>query len=446
MHAHSTARSNQQTTTKVRPKAHEEKVSVIGLGYVGLPVALIAAEAGYQVAGFDTNQTKISELKERRADALNPDEQELLHTYQIDFDHLTMVLSDSDVFIICVPTPVSDDHLPDLGPLIAASKTVGAYLKKGAMVLVESTVNPGVSEEVVIPILERVSGLRAGKDFDYAYCPERINPGDSTFNTHNIPRVLGAITDESLDRAINFYNNIINAPIKPMENIKEAEAVKMIENAFRDINIAFVNELAMAFEREGIDILNVIEGAATKPFAFMAHYPGCGVGGHCIPVDPYYLIQYGKRHGFTHHFLMIARKINNHMPMHTVSLLKRALEAKGKTLSGTRVALLGLTYKKNIGDIRESPATVIRDELLAAGADVASYDPYALDSSTAATLEEALQESTAAIIATDHDMFTGLLPEDFTAHGTNIVIDGRNCLSKELYRASSISYHGIGRP
>lgn len=423
----------------------EHTVAVIGLGYVGLPLALTMAERGISVVGFDIDATKIDNLKSGEADFLEPEEKLVLKNHPIDVDSHYSILRNADTFFICVPTPVTADHMPDLGPLIDATRSVAAALKPGSLVLVESTINPGICDDILIPILEFESDLTVERDFYFVYCPERINPGDDRFNTRNIPRVLGGAGPHSLERGLKVYRSILEAEVTPMESLKEAEAVKMVENAFRDVNIAFVNELAMAFDREGIDLVNVINGAATKPFGFLAHYPGCGVGGHCIPVDPYYLIEYGRKHGFTHHLLMSARTINNHMPHYTIKLLREALYFSELDMSTTPVVILGLSYKKNIGDMRESPALEIRDLLLQEGARVTTFDPHALSQSSAKSLDAALEGAKAVIIATDHDEFCALTPEFLEERGIRIVIDGRNCLDKTAFLDSSLNYHGIGR-
>jgi len=247
--------------------------------------------------------------------------------------------------------------------------------------------------------------------------------------------------------AVQLYENLIDAEIKPMGSIKEAEAVKIVENSFRDINIAFVNELAMSFHKLGINLENVIDGAATKPFSFMPHHPGCGVGGHCIPVDPYYLIEYASSHGFEHDFLRLARNINESMPQFTVDLLVESLNEIGLPLKNTKVALLGLSYKANVGDNRESPAKVIKDLLLKAGVDLTIYDPYFIKDSTVKSLDEALDSKTAIVIATGHDEFKNNLPADKLHFlGIKIVIDGRNILkyNKDAIAREKIIYEGIG--
>lgn len=420
-------------------------IAVIGLGYVGLPLAIRAAGRGFPVIGFDIDARKVHAIAEGDVDYITPEERAEL----TELDILTPTsdsqkLRAASVFIICVPTPVSNGYEPDLKPLEGACKFVAGALKKGDLVVVESTVNPGACEEVVLPILEK-TGLKVERDFYLAHCPERINPGDQKWEVGTIPRVIGGAGPESLRRAMALYEHLVDASIMPLPSLKEAEAVKMVENAFRDINIAFVNELAMSFDRAGIDLVNVIRGASTKPFAFMAHFPGAGVGGHCIPVDPYYLIRYGESNGFMHKFLMTARSINNRMPHYTVSMLSKALRRKRKQLSRSTVALLGLAYKRDIPDMRESPAEVIRDALEKRGTIVRVFDPHVPEHSTVDSLEAALQDADAALIATDHQEFRSLTPFHFMRSGVDIVIDGRNCLRKEDFVESGVHYSGIGR-
>ncbi|MDP1688555.1 MAG: nucleotide sugar dehydrogenase [bacterium] len=298
---------------------------------------------------------------------------------------------------------------------------------------------------MVIPILEKESGLKAGKDFFVAHCPERINPGDKNWTVENIPRVVGGLEEKSLGMAYEFYSSIITGQIKKMGSLKEAEAVKVVENSFRDINIAFVNELAMSFSKLGIDVVNVINGAATKPFAFMAHYPGVGVGGHCIPVDPYYLIDYAKQNGFEHDFLKLARKINSNMPKFTAERVALGLNEAKIVINGAKIAVLGLAYKSNIDDCRESPAFPLIKALEKYGANVVSYDPFVLNKSTVKSLDEAVKDSVAVVIATCHDQFKNLEPEYFLKNGIKVVVDGRNCLQKEKFIDAGLIYKGVGR-
>ncbi len=428
-----------------RPHIKHKNIAVVGLGYVGLPLAILARERGFTVSGIDIDARRremirtgdVPDLTEHFTDELKSN----VFNTSGDFSSV----KDADIIIICVPTPVDHDHNPDLTPVIGACEGIAKFMKKGQLIVLESTVNPGTCEEDVIPILEKASGLRAGKDFGLAHCPERINPGDKYWPVQRIPRVIGATTPEALDEASEFYRSILDALVHEMANIREAEAVKVVENSFRDINIAFVNELAMSFTKLNIDVVNVLEGAATKPFGFMLHAPGAGVGGHCIPVDPYYLIRYAEKNGFTHRFLSLARTINEHMPEFTVEMAEESLREKGKKLKGATVAMLGISYKANISDLRESPSFEIEHELQKKGAIVRSFDPYVPERSTVKSLEEALEGADAVIVATSHKEFIAILPEEFIKYGVDIVIDGRNCLPKEAFVAAGISYRGIGR-
>ncbi len=426
-------------------KGLNRTVAVIGLGYVGLPLALLADRRGYHVIGIDINEERVARLKKHIAPFQdNAIAQQLkISSFEATTDFSRV--KEASIILICVPTPVFRNHMPDLGPIEGACKNIASYLQKGQLIILESTVNPGVCETVILPLLEKTLGLNAGKDFYLAHCPERVNPGDTTWNVENIPRVIGSLEKIGLKKATEFYASILSGAIKQMASIKEAEAVKVVENAFRDINIAFVNELAMSFSSLGIDVINVIKGAATKPFSFMAHFPGCGVGGHCIPVDPYYLIEYAKQSGFNHDFLSLARRINNQMPSFTVTQLLNALREKNISPAGARIALLGLAYKPNVDDTRESPAFEIIKELEKQGINPVTFDPHVPTKSTANTLDEALKKVDAIIIVTAHNEFRALKPEDLRRYNISIIIDGRNCLDKEVFVKAKITYRGIGR-
>jgi UDP-N-acetyl-D-glucosamine dehydrogenase len=428
-----------------RARTARGRVAVIGLGYVGLPLALLAEEKNYQVFGVDSDATKAKLLEKRIAPYLSSGEQETFRRSSLLVSTDGGFLKQADVILMCVPTPVHENHEPDLTPVEQATKLIASTLRRGQLVIIESTINPGVCEEVIIPILESRTGLHVGADFFFAHCPERINPGDPHWNVSTIPRVVGANDPKSLSLASAFYRSILSSDVHPMRSLKEAEAVKVVENSFRDINIAFVNELAMSFDKLGIDILNVIGGASTKPFSFMPHFPSCGVGGHCIPVDPYYLIAYAAQNGFTHRFLSLARDINNKMPRYTVDLLAASLKKFHRPLSGSRIALLGLSYKKDIPDLRESPALRIKEELIERGAAVKTYDPLLPEHSTEGSLEEALTGVEGVIIATDHSEFKRLTPEMLLREGIAVLIDGKNFLPKEQFLAAGITYKGIGR-
>ncbi|HLN18691.1 MAG TPA: nucleotide sugar dehydrogenase, partial [Patescibacteria group bacterium] len=285
----------------------KQTVCVIGLGYVGLPLALRCAEKEYAVLGLDLDKSKIDKINKGKSPIEEKFIRDRITKHKIIASTDEKIISKADIIIICVPTPVDHKFYPDLRPVKGASEMVARNMKNGALVILESTVNPGVSEEVVWPIFKK-AGFKNGKNIHIAHCPERIDPGNPKWNVTNIPRVVGSFEKMGLSLAVNFYESIIDGEIRPMKSIRAAEAVKIVENSFRDINIAFVNELAKSFDNFGIDVKDVIEGASTKPFAFMPHFPGCGVGGHCIPVDPYYLIERAKEKGFDHKFLRTARE------------------------------------------------------------------------------------------------------------------------------------------
>ncbi len=422
-----------------------KKMAIIGLGYVGLPLALLANRKGYEVVGVVRNPKKAAQINNKVVPFYDETLAKLLRKSSLIASTDYSDLKNASTIIICVPTPVHLDYTPDLEPVISATENIAKYLQKGQLVILESTVNPGVSDDVVLPILEEKSGLIAGKDFYLAHCPERINPGDTKWNVENINRVVGAFNQISLKKATAFYKSIIKGEVKQMHSLKEAEAVKVVENAFRDINIAFVNELAMSFSHLGIDVVHVIEGAATKPFSFMPHFPGAGVGGHCIPVDPYYLIEYAKKNGFYHEFLSLARRINNKMPHFTIEQLEQGLNEHKLAINGTRIAVLGLSYKANIDDDRESPSYEIIKLLKERGADVAIFDPYLINKSTEETLSAALKNTKAILIATAHTEFVNLTPAKLKRLGIKVIVDGRNCLPKEDFQKAGITYKGIGR-
>ena len=427
----------------------DQKVCVIGLGYVGLPLAAVCAKNGYHVTGLDNDVEKVKTIMSGKSPFHEKFIEDLLPEVTIHATTNPADIKDHDIYLICVPTPVNAKHNPDLKFVIDASQVVADNFKPGALVVLESTVNPGVSEEVVAPIFEK-AGYVVGKDVFISHCPERINPGDEYkgWNVSNLPRVLGSMDEKGLQMSLDFYKSIVTGEIVPMENIREAEAVKILENAFRDINIAFVNEMAMSYARIGIDITNVIKGAASKPYAFMAHRPGCGVGGHCIPVDPYYMIEKGKENNFEHKFLSAARHINDGMADYTVEMLQDKLNEVERAVKGTKIGILGISYKADVGDLRESPALRIIEKIQKMDADLMAYDPYIEKMPTFATaksLDEILSRSEALVIVTDHKAFKDIPVEDFVKHGIKVIVDGRNCLDKKAIRAAGIVYAGIGR-
>jgi UDP-N-acetyl-D-glucosamine dehydrogenase len=419
-------------------------VGVIGLGYVGLPLAVRCAERGFRVTGFDIDVRKVEAVNHRRSPFADVALQRRLRQHPIVATDDFSLLRDMKIIVVCVPTPVDHQYFPDLTPLQRAIETIVEHIHGQPLVVVESTINPGVCEEVVLPIFMQV-GKQDGRDFYLAHCPERINPGDPCWHVGNIPRVVGSTTTAGLNAAYKFYSQVTDGTVKKMTSIKEAEAVKIVENTFRDINIAYVNELAMSFAVLGINTKHVIAGAATKPFAFLPHYPSCGIGGHCIPVDPYYLIERAKQAGFEHKFLRLARQINNGMPQYTVGLLEQCLNGLAKSVKGSKVGVLGLAYKANIDDTRESPAWEVIKALQALQAKVEVFDPHVLAHSTVKTLDELLKKVNAIILVTNHTAFLkALTPVRLKRHHISIVIDGKNALSAAAIKAAGICYKGIG--
>lgn len=421
----------------------KQTVCIIGLGYVGLPLAVQCALKGYKVFGYENDKEKNALINSGKSPIKEDFLEMNMPDVKIKATNDPKIIKKSDIVIMCVPTPVNENYFPDLEPVRNATKAIVKNLNPGQLVVIESTINPGVCEEVIEPLFAE-AGYSVGKDYELAHCPERINPGDPKWNVTNIPRVVGSFSKKGLRRAVEFYEDVIDAAIMPMKSIREAEAVKIMENSFRDVNIAFVNELAKSFDKLRIDIVDVIKGASTKPFAFMPHWPSRGVGGHCIPVDPYYLIERAKASGFDHEFLKIARKVNNSMPEYTVELLQDALNDVKIALNGTTVGLLGISYKANIADLRESPALKIIKFLEKHKANVLVFDPYAKKHSTVKSLEELLKKSAALILVTNHKEFLQIDPMLFKKHGIKAIVDGMNVLDKEKIRKHGIMYKGIG--
>ncbi len=422
------------------------KFAVVGLGYVGLPLALLIRERGGDVIGVVKSAKRTKQINAK----ISPIKDELLSSKLIQYPinasvDYAGVMACKYIFV-CVPTPVTEDNKPDLEPLFSASKSIANILRKGQHIIYESTVNPGVTREILVNILEPGSGLRVGDDFEVSYCPERINPGDAVWSVRNIPRVVGSFTENGLKEAIEIYTQILDegTNIRPMNSIEEAESVKIVENCFRDVNIALANELALVLENFSVDIENVLDGANTKPFSFLRHKPGCGVGGHCIAVDPHYLIQASKLKGYMPRLLDTARTINSNMPGYTVEKVKTIAKSLSIDNSKTRVAVLGIAYKPNISDSRESPALEIVKQLRNNGFVVSTFDPHIPEESTCVSLDECVKHSLIVVIATGHDEFQDLSPQDFEKWSVGYVVDGRNCFDKKEFKKSAVQYCRIG--
>ena len=355
----------------------DARLGVIGLGYVGLPLAIEFARAGFHVVGYDVDKAKVAQLN--AGASYIPDvpsahvaEAVSAGTFRATTDGSE--LGDVDIIDICVPTPLRKTRDPDLSYVVKAVETTATVLRKGQLVILESTTYPGTTDEVVQTALE-ANGLKAGEDFYLAFSPERVDPGNPTHQTKNIPKVVGGNNDASTKVAVAFYSQVIDTVV-PVTSTRVAEMVKLLENTFRAVNIGLVNELALMCHRMGIDVWEVIDAAKTKPFGFMPFYPGPGLGGHCIPIDPYYLSWKARQSGFEARFIELAGHVNGHMPDHVVDLVLEALNRQGKSVRGSRVLVLGVAYKADIDDVRESPSLDIMEKLREKGAKIEYSDPH----------------------------------------------------------------------
>jgi UDP-N-acetyl-D-glucosamine dehydrogenase len=381
------------------------KVGVVGLGYVGLPLAVAFAEEGHEVVGLDADPRKIDALAEGRSYIEDVPSESLAGLG----DRLTPTsrypdLSSCDAVIICVPTPLTSSREPDLSHMVDAATSLAAVLQNGQLIVLESTTYPGTTRERLRPILEE-SGLAAGRDFHLAFSPERIDPGRTDYTIRTTPKVVGGLTAECTERAVALYREICDEVVT-VSSPDAAELSKLLENIFRSVNIALVNELAMLCERLDIDIWEVIDAAASKPFGFMRFDPGPGMGGHCLPVDPFYLAFKAREKDFYTEFIELAGKINQNQPQWCVLRIERALNEAGKAVNGAKVLLLGVSYKAGVGDIRESPALKIIRQLRDLGADVSYHDPHVPEVSdlelSSSPLDESLGEADIVCIVTAH--------------------------------------------
>jgi UDP-N-acetyl-D-glucosamine dehydrogenase len=380
-------------------------IGIVGLGYVGLPLAVAFAEAGQRVVGVDISEARVNQLRAGESYIEDiPSEQLQAVASRIEATTRTARLGLCDAVIICVPTPLTPNREPDLGPLIGAAQVVADALRAGQLVVLESTTYPGTTRERVLPILEE-TGLVAGRDFHLAFSPERVDPGNEKHSLHNTPKILGGLTPACRNRAEALYG-LVCEQVVPVSTPEVAEMAKLLENIFRSVNIAMVNELSRLADRMGIDIWEVIDAASTKPFGFMRFEPGPGMGGHCLPVDPFYLAWKARELDFATEFIELAGKVNQTQPYFCVEQAERALNQQGKAVKGAKIAVLGVAYKPGVGDIRESPALKIIDRLQALGAAIAYHDPYVPELKKFGLhntdLEQALAGADVALIVTAH--------------------------------------------
>jgi UDP-N-acetyl-D-glucosamine dehydrogenase len=388
-------------------------VVVVGQGYVGLPLAMRAVEVGYRVVGFDADAEVAKLLNIGQSHVEDVPAEEVVAALATDRYRVTSRpehARDFDVAVISVPTPFGDGT-PDLSFIEAAGKSVAPLVRRGSTVILESTTYPGTTDELLVPILEEGSGLVAGEDFHVGYSPERIDPGNDRWGLASIPKVVSGIDTASLEAVRSFYDTLVERTV-PVSGTKEAELTKLLENTFRHVNVALVNELAMFAYDLGIDLSEAIDAAATKPFGFLPFRPGPGVGGHCLPIDPSYLSwQVRRRLGHTFRFVELANDINASMPDYVLRRLVVGLNQRSRPVHGSRILLLGLSYKRNTGDARESPALRVANQLLALGAKVRAADPHVLDRAVDPRVvrvelrTEELSSADAVVVLTDHDAF-----------------------------------------
>jgi len=423
-------------TLKTKLETRKATAAVIGLGYVGLPLAMEIAAAGFKVIGIDLDATKIAALKQGKSYILDVPEKliaDTIHTGQFTPTSDFSALSRADTVSICVPTPLSKSRDPDISFILSATEEIRKYLHEDQLIVLESTTYPGTTDELIVPELES-SGLKVGSDFYVAFSPERIDPGNATFNTHNTPKIVGGITSQCTEIARLFYSQFIERVI-PVTSTKCAEMVKLLENTFRSVNIGMVNELALMCDLLGVDVYEVIDAAATKPFGFSPFYPGPGLGGHCIPIDPHYLAWKLKALNFQARFIGLAAEINGMMPSVVATLVADGLNRASKSIRGSKIMILGVAYKKDVSDCRESPALDVMRLLKDKGALLSYNDPLVpslrLGRSILKSIEaspEEIAKHDCVIILTDHSAY------DFRkiVGAAKLVVDTRNS-TKDLH-------------
>ena len=417
------------------------KIGIIGLGYVGLPLAINFSKGGFKVYGIDIDKDRVSRLNRGTSYILDVPSSDIKAALK---DKTLMATTDFsaikylDAVIICVPTPLYKTKEPDVSYIVSAVEHIKKYMKKGQIVVLESTTYPGTTEEVMLPILES-TGLKEGKDFYLAFSPERIDPSNKKYHTKNTPKIIGGISRQSTEIAKLLYEQVIDTIIS-VSSSKVAEMVKLLENTFRIVNIGMVNELMLMCDRLGIDVWEVIDAAKTKPYGFMPFYPGPGVGGHCIPVDPIYLSWKARMHGFEARFIDLSSHVNSQMPYYVVDKITEGLNCYGKPLRCAKVLVIGVAYKKDVKDLRESPALEIVDILMKKGALVSYYDPYLpylkihnINLKGVKFNKATFKDSDCVVIITDHSN----VDYKFIAENSKLVVDTRNVL-KDIKDRSNI--------
>lgn len=429
-----------------RIKNQEESLSLVGLGYVGMPIAVEFAKRGVKVIGFDLNTAKIETYKSG-IDPTNEVGDDVIKNTTVEFTANEEDLKRAKFHIVAVPTPVNDDHTPDLTPVEGASEILGRNLTKGSVIVFESTVYPGVTEDICVPILERESGLKCGVDFKIGYSPERINPGDKVHRLSTIMKIVSGMDEETLDTVAKVYEIVVDAGVHRAESIKVAEAAKVIENSQRDINIAFMNELSIIFNKMGIDTKSVLEAAGTK-WNFLKFYPGL-VGGHCIGVDPYYLTYKAEELGYHSQIILSGRRINDDMGKYVAENVVKNLIAADKAVKGAKVAILGFTFKENCPDTRNTKIIDIVKELNEYGIEPVIADPTA-DAAEAKKLYDVdfvsmgtIMDMDAVILAVAHTEFASLSKDQidgFFGKGKKVLLDLKGLFDRKEYEAAGYNY------
>lgn len=412
----------------------QAQICIIGLGYVGLPLAVAFGKKGYSVVGLDNSKSRVNRLKKGENYIVDVDSKEILSLIKKNIFSPTTdekVIKQSDVVIICVPTPLRKVKIPDISYVVAASKTIGKYLRSGQLVILESTSYPTTTREVVLPILKK-TGLKEEKDFFLCFSPERVNPGDKKFPLTKIPKVVGGLSSKSNKLAKSFYSKIINQ-IVTVSSPEVAESSKLLENTFRLVNIALVNEFAMVAEKLGINMWEVVEAAKTKPFGFMAFYPGPGIGGHCIPADPLYLSWKSKKLGFKTKMIDLAAYMDHYMPKYTVGRVVKLLKTKGVSVSKAKILILGVTYKKDVKDLRESPALDVIEEFKKRKTKVDYYDPLIpylkiknINLKSIILSSDQLKKYDCVVLITNHSKVN----YEFIRKNSRLIFDTRNVYKK----------------
>lgn len=424
------------TTLLEKIKSKAATVGVIGLGYVGLPLAVEKAKAGFSVLGFDIQKQKVDKINKGEnyiGDVVPEDLSTLIQNGHLSATDDFSRIGECDVLTICVPTPLDEFKQPDLSYVVNTAKTIASYLHEDMLIVLESTTYPGTTEEVLLPILS-ASGLRVGEDFYLAYSPERVDPGNLRYKTKNTPKVIGGYTPKCLEHAKALYEAVLEAPVFAVSSPKEAEMAKILENTFRIVNCALANEMAIVCRKLGINVWEVIEAAATKPFGFMPFYPGPGVGGHCIPIDPFYLTYKARSVDYHTRLIELAGEINDFMPEYVTSRLQDLLNDQEKPLKKSKILLLGVTYKGDIDDVRESPALKVWDQLEAKGAYVFYHDPYCGHVKRKGQIyhsspldEELVESADAVVITTAH---TKGVDYEMVLEKARLILDTKNIIAK----------------